>query len=130
LSPNVNISARLEAATKQYGVTILISGEFVSKLSEEAKSMCRKIDRVTVKGSREPIDLYTVDIYSFPPSFGCTCDDPTHFLDADFATDYSIECIQEGRPKGKPAGTCSITEVVVLLSLSGWQMSLLTYRFS
>eukprot|EP00360_Condylostoma_magnum_P000963 CAMPEP_0168317040 /NCGR_PEP_ID=MMETSP0210-20121227/22035_1 /TAXON_ID=40633 /ORGANISM="Condylostoma magnum, Strain COL2" /LENGTH=55 /DNA_ID=CAMNT_0008310183 /DNA_START=1552 /DNA_END=1719 /DNA_ORIENTATION=+ len=28
LSPNVNLASRLEAATNQYGVPILISGEF------------------------------------------------------------------------------------------------------
>jgi class 3 adenylate cyclase len=33
LSPNVNMSARLEAATKQYGVPILLSGEFIDLLS-------------------------------------------------------------------------------------------------
>ncbi len=28
LSPNVNLASRLEAACKQYGVPILVSGEF------------------------------------------------------------------------------------------------------
>jgi class 3 adenylate cyclase len=37
LSPNVNISARLEAATKQYGVTMLLSGSFVEKLSQDVR---------------------------------------------------------------------------------------------
>ena len=34
LSPNVNISARLEAATRQYGVSILISGELQEILND------------------------------------------------------------------------------------------------
>jgi hypothetical protein len=62
LSPNVNISARLEAATKQYGVPILISGQVYDLLSPFVKKYCREIDRVTVKGSMFPIRLYTVDL--------------------------------------------------------------------
>jgi class 3 adenylate cyclase len=60
LSPNVNISARLEAATRQYGVTILISGELYDLLSDELKNICRLIDIVTVKGSKFPLRLYTI----------------------------------------------------------------------
>ncbi len=62
LSPNVNMAARLEAATKQYGVIILISGQFYELLSEDLKKFCRFIDIVTVKGSIEPIRLYTIDV--------------------------------------------------------------------
>jgi class 3 adenylate cyclase len=35
LSPNVNMASRLEAATKQFGVPILISGELHEILSTE-----------------------------------------------------------------------------------------------
>ena len=63
LSPNVNIAARLETATKQFGVSILISGKLYNLFTEEIKSICRFVDRVTVKGSTEPIDLYTIDIH-------------------------------------------------------------------
>lgn len=62
LSPNVNISARLEAATKQYGVYILISGELFDLCSQDIKCICRLIDVVAVKGSVKPIRLYTVDV--------------------------------------------------------------------
>jgi len=62
LSPNVNMSARLEAATNQYGVTILLSGDLYDCLSCEMKEICRLIDVVTVKGSVKPIKLYTVDL--------------------------------------------------------------------
>ena len=37
LSPHVNMSARLEAATKQFGVPMLLSGSFVKLLSPEVK---------------------------------------------------------------------------------------------
>ena len=68
LSPNVNISARLEAATRQYGVSILISGTVFEFLSLELKNMCREIDRVTVKGSIKEICLYTIDVNLKRPS--------------------------------------------------------------
>lgn len=62
LSPNVNMSARLEAATKQYGVSILLSGSLYDILSDDLKYICRLIDVVLVKGSKEPVRLYTVDV--------------------------------------------------------------------
>jgi class 3 adenylate cyclase len=62
LSPNVNMASRLEAATKQFGVPLLLTDDLFSYLSKKGKSICRYIDRVTVKGSIEPIGLYTVDV--------------------------------------------------------------------
>lgn len=62
LSPNVNMASRLEAATKQYGVALLISGNLHDICSEEIKKVCREVDTVTVKGSLIPIRLFTVDI--------------------------------------------------------------------
>ena len=62
LSPNVNIAARLETATKQFGVSLLISGKLYNLFTEEMKGVCRYVDCVRVKGSSEPIDLYTIDI--------------------------------------------------------------------
>jgi class 3 adenylate cyclase len=57
LSPNVNIAARLETATKQFGVSLLISGKLYNLFTEEMKEVCRYVDCVRVKGSSEPIDL-------------------------------------------------------------------------
>lgn len=62
LSPNVNIASRLEAATKQYGVPLLISGQVYEMLSNYVKRYCREIDVVTVKGSVLPLRLFTVDL--------------------------------------------------------------------
>jgi class 3 adenylate cyclase len=62
LSPNVNISARLEAATKQFGVPLLFTGEFADLLSPKVRKMCRQIDCVTVKGSLHPVKLFTFDV--------------------------------------------------------------------
>ena len=60
LGPTVNISARLEGATRQYGVTILLSGQLYDCLSPELKNICRLIDIVILKGCATPIRLYTI----------------------------------------------------------------------
>jgi len=62
LSPNVNVASRLEAATKQFGVWILISHFMFNLCSQEMAMICRLIDHVTVKGSKQPIRLYTIDL--------------------------------------------------------------------
>lgn len=55
LSPNVNMSARLEAATRQFGVHMLISGVLEQYLTPNVRKKMRHIDRVTVKGSILPM---------------------------------------------------------------------------
>ena len=62
LSPNVNISARLEAATKQFETPLLFTGQFANILSESTRTKCRQIDHVTLKGSEQPLRLYTCDV--------------------------------------------------------------------
>ena len=62
LSPNVNIAARLESATRQFGLSLLISGPLYKLLTEEMKHVCRFVDCVMVKGSELPLDLYTIDV--------------------------------------------------------------------
>ncbi|KAL4499236.1 hypothetical protein ABPG72_006822 [Tetrahymena utriculariae] len=62
LSPNVNIASRLEAATKQFGTGLLISGNLRDILTDKLQKKLRKIDCVTVKGSIVPLELYTCDV--------------------------------------------------------------------
>jgi hypothetical protein len=45
------MAARLETATKQYGVYIMFSHLFYYVLTPEVRDLCREIDRITVKGS-------------------------------------------------------------------------------
>jgi class 3 adenylate cyclase len=56
------MASRLEAATKQFGVNILISEDLYEMSTASMKKFCRNIDRVTVKGSSKPIKLYTIDL--------------------------------------------------------------------
>ena len=67
LSPNVNLTARLAGAATKYGTDLLLSGSVADVLSNDARKMCRKIDRVTVKGSTMPVDLYVFDLYNKSP---------------------------------------------------------------
>lgn len=46
------MASRLEAATKQYGVPLLVSGAIVEILTDDIKNLCREVDTVTVKGSK------------------------------------------------------------------------------
>jgi class 3 adenylate cyclase len=61
LSPHVNIAARLEGATKQFGVPLLLSSHFANLLSADVRQQCRMVDRVALKGCRDPLHLYTFD---------------------------------------------------------------------
>ena len=61
LSPNVNMASRLEAATKQFRTPILLSEHFVALLSPSTQARVREIDRVCVKGSNQPVSLFTYD---------------------------------------------------------------------
>ena len=60
LSPHVNMASRLEAATKQYRVPLLMSEAFFTGLSGHVQSTCRRVDRVIFKGSTDPIQIYHV----------------------------------------------------------------------
>ncbi len=61
LSPHVNMAARLETSSRQYGVPLLISHFVQELLSPEVQAKCRLIDVVTVKGSEVPVGVYTYD---------------------------------------------------------------------
>jgi len=63
LSPNVNLASRLQAATKQFGVHILVSGDIYGLLSPEIKKLMRLVDVVNLKGSKLAMKLYTYDMY-------------------------------------------------------------------
>ena len=79
LSPHVNMAARLETSSRQYGVPILISQNAFELFSPDCQHLCRKCDVVTVKGSEVPIGIYTYDALQdqmFTPKFIQQVDDP------------------------------------------------------
>ncbi|NET77163.1 response regulator [Okeania hirsuta] len=60
LSDNVNLTARLEGLTKFYGVSLLISESAFNCLKNPQKYQIRFLDRASVKGRDEPINVYEV----------------------------------------------------------------------
>jgi len=56
IGDNVNLAARLESATKQYGVGILASQMTVDALKK--KPLLRTVDLVKVKGKARPVAVY------------------------------------------------------------------------
>lgn len=61
LSPHVNMAARLETSSRQYGVPILISHFTHELFSNDVQLLCRRVDVCTVKGSEVPIGVFTYD---------------------------------------------------------------------
>jgi hypothetical protein len=59
------MAARLEAASKQFNVQILVSGFLVKILSHKMQGQLRHIDTVTVKGSNVPVGNYSFVLVSF-----------------------------------------------------------------
>ena len=56
IGDTVNVAARLESASKQYGLTNLVSENVVQ--GNEGKFLFRMIDKVRVKGKKEPLNCY------------------------------------------------------------------------
>jgi class 3 adenylate cyclase len=65
LSPNVNMSARLEAATHQFGCPFLVSEWVVNEMSPAARKQLRLVDRICVVGSKIPMEIWTMDIHNY-----------------------------------------------------------------
>jgi hypothetical protein len=61
LSPHVNMASRMMSATKQYGVTILLSKAVEKLLSKNCRKKLRHLDTVYVKGSNVKQDIFTYD---------------------------------------------------------------------
>jgi|GEM_PF-2019334 len=98
LSPNVNMAARLEAATKQFRTPLLLSEDFFDGLSDGARKLCRKIDKVTVKGSLQPMGLFTCDIVTYPKTFAeIKFDESGNRIAFDFKSD-EMKAISDGLP--------------------------------
>jgi len=63
---NVNLASRLEWINKFYWTNIIISQTFYEKIKNKEEFALRLIDKITVKGKTEPINIYQVmNLYSF-----------------------------------------------------------------
>jgi adenylate cyclase len=58
MGDTVNLAARLEAAAKDYGVTILATDAVFAQVKE--RIFCRRLDVVRVKGKNKPVTLYQI----------------------------------------------------------------------
>ena len=67
IGDGVNLAARLESACKYYHARILISENTYKKLHGTYR--CREIDRVVVKGKREPVSIYEILDYHTEETF-------------------------------------------------------------
>ena len=58
----VNVASRVEAMTKERGVSVLITGDIVARLTNKDATKLRQIAKgVAVRGRDEPIELWTID---------------------------------------------------------------------
>jgi len=62
LSPNVNVASMLDQASADYGVWLLMSHYMMELCSRELAMLCRLIDHVSVKCTRQPFRLFTIDL--------------------------------------------------------------------
>jgi class 3 adenylate cyclase len=60
LGDPMNLSSRLMALCKHYGVGVICSGETLDALPADAGFFCRRLDLAQVKGRKEPTDLVEV----------------------------------------------------------------------
>lgn len=69
IGDNVNLGARIEALTRVYGISIIITELTFNRLEPDLRTRCREIDLVKVKGKNEPARLYQVMEDVLPPAF-------------------------------------------------------------
>ena len=59
LGDAVNLASRLEGLTKYYGASLLFSEQTYRSLeNEESDLLLREVDRVLVKGRKQPVTIY------------------------------------------------------------------------
>jgi adenylate cyclase len=58
MGDSVNLAARLESITKEYGVRIIFSEFAVAKLQDRNAYFLRDLDDIVVKGKKDPVKIY------------------------------------------------------------------------
>jgi class 3 adenylate cyclase len=74
LSSNVTIAAKLELATRHYGINLLFSEEVREAAGEGMKNMMRQIDNVKFKGIDAEVPIYTIDTEVSPYFYSNTAE--------------------------------------------------------
>lgn len=114
LSPHVNMTARIETASFQFGVPILLSEVFYGLLPKETQRGLRKLDRVLVKGSKQPMLLWAPTLGEPDDAGGdklnvytrTYCDALDAYVDGDWPDSYEklTECL-DANPDDQAAKT-------------------------
>ena len=111
ISDAVNLAARIEAMTKTYRVSLLISEHTLYSLQEASRHDIRFLDRVTIRGKEQPQSVYEVFDGDAPAERaakretrllfeeGLAC---YHFKDVDRAQELLERCL-EACPGDQPA---------------------------
>ncbi|MBS1198388.1 MAG: signal transduction histidine kinase [Proteobacteria bacterium] len=60
ISDAVNLASRLEGVTKNYGASIVVSEAIISRLPSSADFDVRFLDKIQVKGKKEPVVIYEI----------------------------------------------------------------------
>lgn len=58
IGDSVNLGSRLEGATKEYGLDLLISEPVHRRVAD--RFLCRSVDLLRVKGKKQPVEVFTV----------------------------------------------------------------------
>ena len=75
LSPHVNMAARLETSSRQYGVPVLMSEKFYELMSDEGKEVIKIIQHNT---TQHTITQHHLTLTNFQATPTLTHDPPTH----------------------------------------------------
>eukprot|EP00437_Effrenium_voratum_P020984 CAMPEP_0181453264 /NCGR_PEP_ID=MMETSP1110-20121109/29635_1 /TAXON_ID=174948 /ORGANISM="Symbiodinium sp., Strain CCMP421" /LENGTH=820 /DNA_ID=CAMNT_0023577577 /DNA_START=314 /DNA_END=2776 /DNA_ORIENTATION=- len=62
LSPNVSIATTIERSSEVYGVSVMVAQSVVDLCSPSMRAQCRLIDKVVIRGSSAPMELFCVDL--------------------------------------------------------------------
>ena len=71
LGDSVNLAARLEGQTKEYGVFYMFTQQTLDHLTDYDSDELAFIDRIAVKGQTAPVDIYTLVSVEYALAINC-----------------------------------------------------------
>ncbi|MEL7532943.1 MAG: adenylate/guanylate cyclase domain-containing protein, partial [Bacteroidota bacterium] len=69
VSDTVNTASRMEGLSKMFGAELILSGSTYEALSDEAKTYCRPLGQVQVKGKNQTISIYEGALKAEEPKY-------------------------------------------------------------